>query len=77
MLKSLIDNKFILKVRAKGLMFALDLADENIGNEIFRELLKRGYIVCNRGALFRIDPPLIIDEAEFESFVNTFKIIMA
>lgn len=77
MLKSLVDNKFILKARARGLMFALDLADENIGNEIFRELLKRGYIVCNRGALFRIDPPLIIDEAEFKSFVSTFKIIMA
>lgn len=76
MLKSLVDNKFILEVRARGLMFALDLADENTGNEIFKELLKRGYIVCNRGALFRIDPPLIIDEAEFESFVNTFKIIL-
>ena len=77
MLKSLVDNRSILKVRARGLMFALDLADENVGNEIFKELIKRGYIVCNRGALFRIDPPLIIDEAEFESFINTFKSILA
>ncbi len=76
MLKSLVDKRSILKVRARGLMFALDLADENVGNEIFKELIKRGYIVCNRGALFRIDPPLTIDEAEFESFITTFKSIM-
>ncbi len=76
MLKSLVDNKSILKVRARGLMFALDIVDEHVGNEIFKELLKEGYIICNRNALFRIDPPLTIDEAEFESFVNTFKSIM-
>ncbi len=76
MLNSLVDNMSILKVRARGLMFALDLADENVGNEIFKELIKRGYIICNRGALFRIDPPLTINEAEFESFINTFKSIM-
>ncbi len=57
-------------------MFALDIVDENVGNEIFKELIKRGYIICNRSALFRIDPPLTIDEAEFESFINAFKVIM-
>lgn len=77
MLKSLVDNKFILRVRARGLMFALDIVDENVGNDIFKELINRGYIICNRGALFRIDPPLTIDELEFKSFVNTFKAIMA
>ncbi len=77
MLKSLVDNKSILNVRARGLMFALDIVDENVGNEIFKELIKRGYIICNRSALFRIDPPLTMEEAEFESFVNTFKAVIA
>jgi len=46
-------------------MFGVDLVNAKIGDEIFDELIENGFIVCNRGALFRIDPPLIITEAEF------------
>ena len=35
-------------------MFALDLVSEQVGDEIYDELIEKGYIVCNRGSLFRI-----------------------
>lgn len=75
-LKSLVDNKSILEVRGRGLMFAVDLVNERVGNEIFGELIDKGYIVCNRKSLFRIDPPLIITEDEFEEFIDTFSAIL-
>lgn len=76
MLESLVDDRLILKVRSRGLMFALDMVDDKVANRIYTELIKRGYIVCKRGALFRIDPPLTIEETEFKSFVNTFKAVL-
>jgi len=76
-LRSLVDKKTIFDVRGRGLMFALDIVDENMGNEIFNELIEKGYIVCNRKSLFRIDPALNITENEFEEFVNAFRSILA
>lgn len=77
MLRSLVDKNLILDVRGRGLMFALDLANKNAGNQIFNELIKKGYIICNRESLFRIDPPLNITEDEFEEFINAFRAILA
>ncbi len=57
-------------------MFAIDICDENTGNSLFDKLIDKGYIVCNRKALFRIDPPLIINEDEFYSFIREFKNIL-
>ena len=57
-------------------MFAIDIRDEKKGNRIYRKLLDNGYIVCNRKTLFRIDPPLSINEDEFYSFVNKFEDIL-
>ena len=76
-LASVVDDDVILGVRGRGLMFAVDLANEHVGDEIYKELIERGYIVCNRRALFRIDPPLIITEKEFGEFVGAFKAIVA
>lgn len=75
-LQSLVDGKTILAVRGRGLMFGLDIVNEDIGNAIFNALIEQGYIVCNRKALFRIDPPLIITESEFETFIETFRAIL-
>jgi len=57
-------------------MFGIDLCDKITGDKIYEKLLEKGYIVCNRGGLFRIDPPLIIKEAEFRGFVNDLKRIV-
>ena len=76
-LESLVDDKIVLGVRGRGLMFAVDLASEQIGSEIYDDLIKNGYIVCNRGSMFRIDPPFIIKEKEFGEFVDAFAAIVA
>jgi acetylornithine aminotransferase len=75
-LESLVDNNIILGVRGRGLMFAIDLVDEIKATEIYHELIDKGYIVGNRGTTFRIDPPLVISENEFERFIDTFKSII-
>jgi len=71
-LNALVDSEIVMRVRGRGLMFAVELANERVGNEIYGELIKRGYILCDRGSLFRIDPPLIISEEEFGAFTNAF-----
>lgn len=76
-LESLVDNNAILSVRGRGLMFALDLADEDTASQIHDELISNGYIVGNRGTSFRIDPPLVITENEFMEFIDTFKAVIA
>ena len=73
MLNSLEDGKIVTGVRGRGLMFGIDLCDKDTGDMIYEKLLEMGYIVCNRGGLFRIDPPLTIEEDEFREFVNDLK----
>lgn len=75
-LKSLVDGEIVLKVRGKGLMFAVELVSKKVGDEIYNELLEQGFIVCNRKALFRIDPSLVTTKKEFNKFINTFKSII-
>ncbi|MFC2084713.1 aminotransferase class III-fold pyridoxal phosphate-dependent enzyme [Bacteroidota bacterium] len=75
-LQSLIDNKIILDVRGRGLMLAIDIINEDVGNKIYRDLLEKSYIVCNRKSLFRIDPPIIINESEIEEFIFAFREIL-
>lgn len=76
-LQSLVDGDRITEVRGRGLMFAVEFADKTIGDRIYDRLLEAGYIVCNRGGVFRIDPPLIVEEADFLGFVETFRSILA
>ena len=76
-LNALVDDEIVLEVRGRGLMFAVDLASEQVADEIYDELIDKGYIVCNRGSLFRIDPPLTIEEGEFVKFIDTFAAIIA
>ncbi len=65
----LVDNEIVIGARGRGLMCAVDLANEHVGEEVYDELIEKGFIVCNRGSLFRIDPPLTISEAEFVPFL--------
>ena len=75
-LESLVDNKIVLDVRGRGLMFAMDFADKNITNIIYSALIDQGYILGNRGSSLRIDPPLIVTEAEFEGFFDVIKALI-
>ncbi len=65
-----------IKIRGKGLMFAIDFMNRKVTEKIYNELIENGYIVCNRGSFLRIDPPLIITENEFVEFMNTLSIIL-
>ncbi|MCK5004774.1 MAG: aminotransferase class III-fold pyridoxal phosphate-dependent enzyme [Candidatus Aminicenantes bacterium] len=69
-------NKIITGVRGRGLLFAVDICDKKTGDYIYKKLLEKGFIVCNRGALFRIDPSLIISEEEFDLFIKAFNNIL-
>ena len=73
-LKSIENSK--IKIRGKGLMFAIDFMNKKVTEKIYNELIESGYIVCNRGSFLRIDPPLIINENEFVEFMNTLSIIL-
>ncbi len=70
------EGEIITGVRGRGLLFAVDICDKKTGDYIYEKLLDKGFIVCNRGALFRIDPPLTIRDEEFDLFINAFKTIL-
>ncbi|WP_022666961.1 aminotransferase class III-fold pyridoxal phosphate-dependent enzyme [Desulfospira joergensenii] len=72
-LRDLVDHEIILGVRGRGLMFAVDLANEKIAEKIYDNLIRKGYILCNRGTSFRIDPPLTITPKEINSFMDAFE----
>ena len=72
-LKSLVDNAIVHDVRGRGMMFVIDLANKEVADEIYSDLIKMGYILGNRGRSFRIDPPLILTEAEFNGFFDAIK----
>ena len=72
-LESLVDNEFITEVRGRGLMFAIDIKNEEITDSIYNNLIEKGYIVGNRGSSFRLDPPLIITKTEIEGFIEMLK----
>jgi acetylornithine aminotransferase len=76
-LQSLTKNEQVTEVRGRGLMFAVEFSEKTIGDRIYERLLERGYIVCNRGGMFRIDPPLVITEPEFRKFVEVFAELLA
>jgi acetylornithine aminotransferase len=75
-LQTLSASRHVTEVRGRGLMFAIDFADPALGDRVYDRLLERGYIVCNRGGLFRIDPPLIIAEADFLGFVEVLRALL-
>jgi acetylornithine aminotransferase len=72
-LESLVDNEIIIEVRGRGLMFAVDIKNEEITNFLYDDLIERGYIVGNRGSSFRIDPPLTIQKTEIDRFIEVLK----
>jgi acetylornithine/N-succinyldiaminopimelate aminotransferase len=76
-LESLGKSKHITEIRGRGMMFAVDFAQKSVGDTVYERLLDNGFIVCNRGGTYRIDPPLMIDEADFFEFVDVFRELLA
>lgn len=72
-LQTLTGSRHISEVRGRGLMFAVAFEDKGVGDRIYNRLLENGFIVCNRGGLLRIDPPLVIEEEDFLRFVDVFR----
>jgi len=72
-LRTLVDHRIIRDVRGRGLMLALEFTASALADTVYEELLEAGYIVCNRGGFFRIDPPLITPMDELKRFVQTLK----
>ncbi|WP_319404494.1 aminotransferase class III-fold pyridoxal phosphate-dependent enzyme [uncultured Desulfosarcina sp.] len=72
-LESIVDKEIILEVRGRGLMFAVDIKNEGLTNSIYSELIKKGYIVGNRGSSLRIDPPLTITKTEIDGFIEVLR----
>ncbi len=75
-LKALEESKIVGEIRGRGLMFAIELSNKDITGEIYNKLIELGYIVCNRGAFLRIDPPLTISEKEFGEFIDAVSTII-
>jgi acetylornithine aminotransferase len=71
----------IREVRGRGLMAAVELADDDalsLTIRVQRELVRRGYILARRPGLnvLRIDPPLTIERRDVEGFLATFKDVL-
>jgi acetylornithine/N-succinyldiaminopimelate aminotransferase len=76
-LETLTLSKHVTEVRGRGMMFAIEFAQKTVGDKIYVQLLDRGYIVCNRGGMFRLDPPLMIEESDILEFVGVFRDLLA
>lgn len=61
-----------MKVRGRGLIFVIDIKNEEITNFIYNEPVVKGYIVGNRCLYIRIDQMLIISEIGVNGIVDTF-----
>jgi acetylornithine aminotransferase len=70
----------ISEVRGRGLMVSItfESVTENDLKDVFLKLLDAGYIIVKRPNLnvFRIDPPLIIEKAHIDSFIDDFSQIL-
>ena len=63
-------HPLIKRVKGKGLILGIEIAFE--GTEIVNECLKRGMLInCTMGKILRFLPPLIINEKEVDSLIQT------
>ena len=73
---------FITDLRARGLMVAVELQDDDRAartTRIHGALVKRGYILAQRPGLnvLRIDPCLTIEKQAIEGFLEAFEAVLA
>ena len=65
----------IREVRGLGLMIGIELCED--GTEVWKELIRRGFI-CNlsHGVTLRLLPPLTVEKADLEAFLATLEDIL-
>ncbi len=67
----------IQDIRGRGLMFAIEFNDtlaDDVLSDLYVQCIKRGFILAKRPGLnvFRLDPPLIIQQEDIDHFLETF-----
>jgi acetylornithine aminotransferase len=73
----------IAGVRARGLLIAVDLADERDASvfaaEVHHEMARRGFIFARRPgtSTLRLDPPLTIEPEQVDRFLDAFSSVLA
>jgi acetylornithine aminotransferase len=71
----------IADVRARGLMVAVELNDDedaSLTTRVHRELVRRGFILARRPGLnvLRLDPALTIERADIEGFLEALEAVL-
>jgi acetylornithine/N-succinyldiaminopimelate aminotransferase len=61
----------IKEVRARGLMLALELAPEIKAEDIYLQLIDKGYLVGQKENVLRFMPPFIMEEGLMIQLINT------
>ena len=66
-------------IRARGLMIALEMADEPAAIDLHRRLARHGYVAARRPGLnvLRLDPSLTIEIAELQGFLEKLEQILS
>lgn len=66
----------IAEVRGRGLMIGLEFTEDEVGELCIGQMTKRGMIAAytlNNPRVIRIEPPLIISEAQIQFAIETFE----
>ena len=66
----------IAEVRGRGLMIGLEFTEDEVGELCIGQMTKRGMIAAytlNNPRVIRIEPPLIITEAQIQFAIETFE----
>lgn len=67
-------SDLISEARGRGLMIGLEFRQDEVGELVVAQLLKRGLCVAytlNNPRIIRVEPPLIIDDSQIEFAVST------
>jgi acetylornithine aminotransferase len=69
----------IRAIRARGLMIAIELADEPAAIRVHRQLARNGYVAARRPGLnvLRLDPGLTIEIADIQGFLEKLEEILS
>lgn len=72
----------IREIRGRGLLVAIEMEDgpeETLTRKTLRDMLDRGFVLAHRSGfgILRVDPPLTIDPADIDAFLETFEEVLS